>query len=340
MTRTLLTLTAALLAALASHADAADRVRIRIDGSEAEAVLAILDTQAAGRAAAEADWQAVFATRPYQRLKAREASMKRDFTDAGFREFVLRGEAAGRGAELRRTLEAWSRADLDAIAAKMLAYLPPRASIDVTVYPVIKPKHNSFVWELDKDPAVFVYLDPSVSGPKFENTVAHELHHVGLASIEKDYAASLAGLPRPARLAAEVMGAFGEGMAMLAAAGSPDVHPHAVSPADERERWNRDVAKADADLYTLDGFFAGIVAGRLNDEQVNARAMEYMGIQGPWYTVGYRMAAAVERARGREALLRCMEDPRRLLATWNEIAAGAARWSEGTLSAVKAVPVR
>jgi hypothetical protein len=36
------------------------------------------------------------------------------------------------------------------------------------------------------------------------------------------------------------------------------------------------------------------------------------------------------------ALLRCMEDPRALLATWNAIAGDEARWSEATLAAVGA----
>jgi hypothetical protein len=317
-----------------------NRIQIRVDNSEAEAVLAVLDKRAAGQDPAEADWSAVFASRPYQRLKAREASMKRDFTDSEFRTFVLTGEAAGHGAELRRTLRAWTSLDLDSVAARILPYLPANATIRVTVYPVIKPLHNSFVWELDKDPAIFFYLDPSVSGPKFENTLAHELHHVGFASIEKELATSLAPLPRQARLAAEVMGAFGEGFAMLAAAGSPDVHPHAASRPEERARWDADMAKTDADIRTLDGFFAAIVRGELSEQQVNDRAMEFFGIQGPWYTVGYRMAAAVEKARGRAALLRCMEDPRRLLATWNEIAGTAPKWSAATLQAVRAEPVR
>ena len=321
------------------HSAESSRVQIQMDTAEAEAALKVLDEQAAGHAPTEEDWRSIFDSRAYRRLKEREASLKRSFTDEDFRDFLLTGEAAGRGAELRRTLKDWQRADFNAIAAKMLAYLPPQATIRATIYPVIKPRHNSFVWDLDEDPAIFFFLDPAVTAAQFENTAAHELHHVGLHSISRSYRTMVAALPEHARMAAEVMGAFGEGFAMLAAAGSSDVHPHAESNPQDRARWDRDMANFDADLRKVDGFLRQIVNGKLSEAEVDEQAMAFFGIQGPWYTVGYRMAAAVEKRRGRPALLQCMEDPRRLLATWNQIAGEAARWSDDLLAAVKAEPV-
>jgi hypothetical protein len=50
------------------------------------------------------------------------------------------------------------------------------------IYPVIKPAINSFVREAATDPAIFLWLDPAVIREKFENIVAHELHHIGLTS--------------------------------------------------------------------------------------------------------------------------------------------------------------
>jgi hypothetical protein len=47
------------------------------------------------------------------------------------------------------------------------------------------------------------------------------------------------------------IGGFGEGFAMLAAAGGPDVHPHAVSASDERARWDKDVANFNDDLKNV-----------------------------------------------------------------------------------------
>lgn len=315
------------------------RAQIRLDTSEAEAVLNILDKKAAGQEVTDADWTALFSSRPYMRLRDREARMKRPFTDSEFREFVLNGEPAGRGTALRSLLESWKRADFVVIAERVLEYLPPGATVRATVYPVIKPKHNSFVWELDKDPAIFFYLDPAVSAAQFENAAAHELHHVGLQSISSKYAARIASLPEHARQAAELMGCFGEGFAMLAAAGSPDVHPHANSNPEDRQRWDRDMAGFDVDMRSVDGFLREVVSGKLSLEEANDRAMAFFGIQGPWYTVGYRMAAAVEKNYGRQALLRCMEDPRQLLATWNRISGSESKWSEDLLQAVEATPI-
>lgn len=325
----------ALIAAL-SRANEPSRVHIQMDTSEADAVLHILDKKAAGQTVTDGDWRRIFDSRPYRRLKEREAAMKRPFTDDEFRDFVLTGEAAGRGGELRRALEEWRRADLKEVAAKLLAYLPANAAIGATVYPVIKPKHNSFVWELDEDPAIFLFLDPAVTAAQFENTAAHELHHVGLHSVNKYYQALIAPLSEHARSAAEWMGGFGEGFAMLAAAGSPGVHPHAGSNLQDRERWDRDMANFDSDLTKLDDFFRDIVSGKLSREQASERGMAFFGIQGPWYTIGYKMAAAVEKRYGRRALLQCMEDPRKLPAAWNQIAGANAKWSGDVLAAVKA----
>lgn len=327
------------LASVLTFAEVSDRIHISLDSSEAEAALAILEKHSANQPITEADWQSLFSTRPYQRLKQREASFERAFTDDQFREFLLKGEPSGNAAELRRTLDSWKKADLNKLAAQMLEYLPSTATIQATVYPVIKPMHNSFVWELQTDPAIFFYLNTEVSGAKFENTAAHELHHVGLQSISKEQDSALAKLPENARRAADWMGAFGEGFAMLAAAGSPDVDPHKTSNAAEQERWKRDVANFDSDLREVDSFFRDLIAGKLTEKEARERGMTFFGTQGPWYTVGYKMAAAVEKEFGRKALLDCMYDPRRLLATWNVIAGSNAKWSNEVLVAVDAMPV-
>lgn len=36
-------------------------------------------------------------------------------------------------------------------------------------------------------PAIFLYVDPAESRAQFENTVAHELHHIGAGSLEARY---------------------------------------------------------------------------------------------------------------------------------------------------------
>src|SRR5581483_5970004 len=94
---------------------------------EAEAVLAILTKKNANQTITEADWQRLFLSEGYVRLKNREASMKRAF-------------------------EAWRRADISRSAQLALAYLPGDAHITAKIYPVIKPRENSFVFEVRSDP--------------------------------------------------------------------------------------------------------------------------------------------------------------------------------------------
>jgi Putative zinc dependent peptidase (DUF5700) len=287
---------------------------------EAEAVLSILSKKVQGQAVTEADWQRLFTSEGYVRLKKRETGMGRPFEEAEFKTFVLSDDLAKRAPALARTLALWTRVDPSTAARRALAYLPEGARIRAKVYPVIKPKDNSFVFEVKTDPAIFLYLDPEVPPEKLENTLAHELHHIGFGgscpprAVEEE----IAKLPERSRTALLWMGAFGEGLAMLAAAGGPDVHPHAVSPAPDRERWDRDVARFPEDLRKVDAFFRDILAGKLSEEEAQKTASSFYGEQGPWYTVGWKMAVTIEKALGRDRLLASACDPRKLLPAYNE----------------------
>lgn len=314
------TITAVAVGAALLHAD--ERVQLRFDTSQAESVLAIVAMHQAGDTITHADWLHLFATEPYQRLKRREADLQRSFSDDDFQQFVLSEDLLGRADDLRRTLDEWQTRDPNASARRVLEFLPDHARIRAAVYPMIKPQTNSFVYDLRGDPAIFLYLDPEEPAAKFENTVAHELHHIGFASVSQERDSILAGLPANVRTAAELMGAFGEGFAMLAAAGGADVHPHAVSSPGERSRWDRDMNNFNRDLRDLEEFFLDVIDGRLAGEaDVRQRAFSFFGQQGPWYTVGYRMAVVVERRYGRAALIESMLDPRQLLARYNAAAA-------------------
>jgi hypothetical protein len=131
------------LAQGAQTVSAPNRIQLKLNTEEADAVLAILDKRAAGAAVTDRDWQHLFATEPYIRLKKREAGMHRDFSDDDFKKFVLSPELAAKASSLRHTLEAWRKADLAASARRPLTYLPNQAYIKAKVFPVIKPKTNS-----------------------------------------------------------------------------------------------------------------------------------------------------------------------------------------------------
>jgi hypothetical protein len=271
--------------------------------------------------------------------------MKRTFEDAEFQEFVMSDALLKRAQELEATLAAWKRIDLEASARSVLGYLPAQARIRAKVFPVIKPKTNSFVFDVKNDPTIFLYVDPAVNAAQFANTVRHELHHIGLGSVGSESDAMLKDLPARAKQAAEWMGAFGEGMAMLAAAGGPDVHPHANSSAEDRARWDRDIANFGTDLRTLERFFLDVIDGQLKGEDtIRDKGFSFFGVQGPWYTVGWKMAAFVEQTYGRATLIDCMLDPRRLLATYNsavKVGKTGQRlplWSRRLVRAIRAQP--
>ncbi len=248
-------------------------------------------------------------------------------------QFVSSAALVARADSLRRTLDDWQRTDLAASARRVLAYLPDSARITASVYPVIKPRTNSFVFEPSDDAAIFLYLDPLETAARFENTVAHEMHHIGFSSVSSAKEARLAGLPRRVRRTVDWMSAFGEGFAMLAAAGGPDVHPHAVSPPEVRARWDRDMTHFDADVDSLQAFFLAILDGRLaTDDAASAKGFTFFGEQGPWYTVGYRMAVMVEKRFGRATLIDCMIDPRRLLVLYDRAATERSRTGGDSLA--------
>ena len=330
---------------LAAPAPALPAVAVRLVKDEAEAVLSLLAKRTAGQTLGDQDWQGLLSTQGFVRLKQREAAIGRPFTDEDFKRFVLTEELLARAPALRETLTKWEQADVGAAASRAMAYLPRGARIRATIYPVIKPKENSFVFDVPADPAIFLYLDPDQSREKFENTLVHELHHIGYGSTcpPKAVAERNAHLPQNERSVLTWLGAFGEGFAMLAAAGGPDVHPHAVSNPKDRARWDRDVANFNSDQKKLEGFFLDVLEKRLEGEEaIQKVAFTFFGEQGPWYTVGWQMAVVIEKAYGRAKLIEVFCDERNLLPTYNRAAAQLnlkasrplALWSSNLVNAV------
>jgi hypothetical protein len=318
---------------------------VRLVTDEPEAVLSILDKRKAGRQISEDDWGRLFRSEGYVRLKRRELGMKRPFEDEDFKTFVLSDALLERAPALAETLRRWKDADVSHAARLALAYLPKGARISAKIYPEIKPRENSFVYDIDTDPAIFLYLDPEMSREQFENHVAHEMHHIGYGTAcpTKRAADEAARRPKNVQTALKWLQAFGEGFAVLAAAGGPDVHPHATSPADERARWDRDVQNFNDDLKTLERFFLDVLGDRLTEDEAEGKARTFYGTQGPWYTVGWKMAVVIEKTYGRRKLIECMCDVRELLRTYNRAAVKFNRrsrdklalWSESLVEGIR-----
>ncbi len=243
--------------------------------------------------------------------------MKRTFDNDTFRAFVMSEDLLAKRELLRRTLDDWVHADVRGDASLALSYLPRNATIRAKIYPVIKPQTNSFVFEMETDPAIFMYVG-DVPRARFETTIAHEMHHVGY-----DSACRTAGDAGPTR---EWISAFGEGLATLAAAGGPDRPGQANAEANVQEAWQRGLANYDRDFRTVEKFFLDSAHG-LSDDERDRRAFEFFGLVGPWYTVGWKMAVVIEKTFGRAALIDAFCDQRQLLPTYNR---AATEWNRRT----------
>ena len=299
---------------------------VRLDTEQPRLALAYI--RATSPAERDSLWRLHVATRGYIRLHEREAAMNRAFTDSSFRAFLDSDTLRARADDLFGALNSWERADFESAEERARKYLPTGTVIRATVFIMIKPRTNSFVFDASRDPAIFFYLDPTTPGPKFANTAAHELHHIGLSA-----ACPATKIEDPRQAAVRRwLSAFGEGWAMLAAAGSAKTDPHLHSSDRERAEWKRNTVMAQEDMFRLEQFFAGIRSGVIPVDSADAKGFEFFNArpQGAWYTVGYLMTSTVERKDGRKALLKYICDPMGLIRRYQAIAtrSGGPRWTE------------
>lgn len=317
-----------ILAALVAARDAAAQrsspaIEVAFVTDEADAALAIVRVESAHRAPVPAQWDALFQSHGYQHLKEREAAMGRTFTDSAFADFVRSDSLVRRFPALAGALPRLEKSSVSAAARTALAYLPAATPLRARLYLEIKPFTNSFVFTgRDSVPSIFLYVRTDETRAQLENTLAHEMHHIGTNAACRNAPTADSTRTTPAeRTMLEYLTAFGEGRAMLAAAGGPDVHPHAEDPDSIRRRWDRDVARAPLDMSELSAFVGDVIAGRITSaDSVRHRGNSYFGVQGPWYTLGWLMASTVEREFGRPALVGTICTPVAFLSQYDRAA--------------------
>ncbi len=325
-------LTIALSQGLSYGADS--RVDVEIVTDQADAALLILERRRSGAAITPTDWDRLWESSGYKRLVARQLSFGDEGTRQRLADYLSSEEALERLPLLRSAVAEWKSIDISAAAELAAAYTPPELRLEAKVFPVIKQRANSFVADLDSDAAIFMFVDGEMAPEKLINTLAHELHHVGVSGCPRptDYDSSSTEVRR----VIDWLSAFGEGLAVLAAAGSPDVHPHGASTARDWIIWERDVANFNRDLKSIEAFFSGILDGTIPEEDQRARLFTFINTdevpQGAFYTVGWKMAALIERARGRKALLDATCDKRQLLSLYDAVAAEHSRTDGGELA--------
>jgi hypothetical protein len=311
-----------------TRASAADDVSL--DTAQAEAVLEILSLYVGGQEPGENHWKKLRDTVGYQQLRRRELSMNREFSDEAFERFLQDPAMAEQLKPLRAALSDQQRAGITRPLELARAYLPEGTPIRATIFPVIKPMSNSFVFEGDK---IFLYIDPERSAAQVQNILAHELHHIGLSAacaIDRDP-------DDKENLAHQFASGFGEGFAVLAAAGGAEHHPHSTSPTSDRERWDRDLARRDEDLKTVERFLMDLAEGKITTaEEAMKVAAPFWGEQGAWYTVGWSIAAKIEQELGRGRLVANLCDPASLFEDYNRVAdPSSARFSTALIDKLR-----
>lgn len=324
-------------------------VHVSVVTDQADAVMRILEARAGGESVPEEAWQAILTSEGYRRVMEREAAIdsqlgiNRGYTDDAFRQWIESDSALTGLAGRASVLAIWHRVDGEAAGRRALAYLPDSAVLRATVFPIIRKQSNSFVWDLSGDPAIFMYVEPGATQADIEGILAHELHHVGLAGS----CSRTSDEDRETRqLVDRWLTAFGEGLAVLAAAGSPDSPTHAPSDQEGQAAWELGMQRLEPDMRRLESFFLDIASGNVQGQEMQRRGMAFVNApdapQGAFYTVGWYMAATVERLLGRDALLDVVCDPVGLILLYNRAAAEAGSgepwvplWSEAFIGLLK-----
>ncbi|MGO9777097.1 MAG: DUF5700 domain-containing putative Zn-dependent protease [Terracidiphilus sp.] len=293
------------------------RVQLTVDATQAEAALAIAECWNTGLPVQEQHWLALLTSEGHRRWKRRMEAVGQPVDDTEYARFLLSVAVGKQLKELWRTLRTWQKANWEEAALRAIKWLPEDARILAGVFVVFTPAANSFYYAEDDNAAVIFSLDAALSWAEFENRMVHELHHVGYFGLARNQPT---GIPFATQSAVEWTRSFAEGLAMLAAAGGADVHPHATSPTETRARWDREIADFEHSRCAIEQFLLDVVNQRKTTEEELKAGHALLGVQGPWYTVGWMMGAIVEREFGRQVLLDCMAEVPQLMARYNQAA--------------------
>ncbi len=319
-------------------------LEVKIDSTQAEATLGLLAARARGESVPASSWDRVFESEGYKRVLARELALDerlgidRGYSNESFLEWALSDAALEGLVERQRTLAAWADIDLDEAARRARAYLPEGTRLKATAYPIVRKQTNSFVWDLHHDPAIFLSVGADVGVGELMLTLAHELHHVGFAGGCPEQSDEEAG--EGVTAARRWLSGFGEGLAVLAAAGGPEGEIHAPGQGDLGAAWRERIENLESDMRALEAFLIDVADGRTVGEEAQKRGMAFVSAedvpQGAFYSIGWFMAVAVERHLGREAVVAAVCDHGRLLTDYQRVARGRAdsalpSWSDRLL---------
>lgn len=318
---------------------------------QVECVLKILGKMHNNETITQSDWEDLFLSKGYQWLAKRDDDMYeklkiKETNESDFKSFLLgegqvskyenflRSHGISKSSDIEsfilerplkdyenflRAYKLFKSIDIERIILDTKNYLPKDAKIETYIIPVIKPLNNSFVHTIENTLVLFLNLTPDISKEKLENTLIHELHHIGFANVHKPEKYKY--LSEQAQMLIEWTTSFAEGFAMLAAARGPDNHPNKYYKI-QKELWDVNIKRFNEDFSKIENFLLKILNEEFPDnEELYKEGFELMtnnGGQGSWYTVGWKVAVVIEKVEGKERLLECMSDLTKLYSTYNE----------------------
>jgi len=305
---------------------------VRIDFTGAERMLAFLSTVADGRPDRSALDEALN-TEAYAFFLHHHNRLGRALSREDLASLLMGlGEGRADGLRHRAFREALARIDhltrtLDRIRGgryveramrKALEHLPAGADLDCTVYFLLDGESGAYA--LAGDLAVDLLQVDFEGWLSLENSLAHELHHVGLEGFMPD----IDRLPDPERQAVSLLGlCVVEGSALYLIHGYPTGPGPSAKTRGCRADYLRYSSELDMWMSRLERAMERALAGGFNAKSFEREVRAFLeGYMGAAYWVGARMVEAIAVELGRRAAVDILSSLQDFLPTYNRCAEG------------------
>jgi len=293
----------------------AQSLRVRIDLSEAEAMLAAADALRDNGRIEAAQLESVLQAPAAQHLTGTHA-----LTADNVRRYITSAEFGAQAGTFQFSLREWRIASHQQIEHRIGEYLPPEGQLSLTVVVVSAPGFTEAEFDTTSStPRVFVPLVPSMLHMRIETYAGEQVYLLASAIAIKSLQPRYDRMTDSARLAVEYTTEFRRGIALLAGTGGTGLHICATCPRSERQQWDNDLVAFGADFQSLNEL---LLATALADRDIEGHRSQLESVCVlSWQVLGYRMGVMIEQHYGRKVLPSLLRDPRMLLELYNLAAA-------------------
>jgi hypothetical protein len=308
-------LVASLILCLCPICANAQDLRVRIDLSEPEAMLAAADGLRNNGRIEAAQLETVLQTPAAKHLRGTHA-----LTAENIGPYITSAEFSAQAGAFQFSLREWRMASRQQIERRIGEYLPPEGQLSLTVVVVLAPGFTEAEFDTSSiPPRVFVPLVPSMLHMRQETYVGEQVYLLASAIAIKSLQPHYNRMTDSVRLAVEYTTEFRRGIALLAGAGGPGLHICATCPRAERQQWDNDLVAFGTDFQKLNKL---LLATALAERDIEGHRSQLDSVSVlSWQVLGYRMAVTIEQHYGRKVLPNLLRDPRMLLELYNLAAA-------------------